>query len=231
MIFTKNWTKDDNKKYRQLIKEHRDVKEIIDIMGIDKLKYNPNGSFTSGEGIIKNFKNFLTEIVYTEKFTKFNLSVEKSKFFNNQNDYTFHFKTDNNNDYVFDFIYFKDHIGPFANRNLYNLSFTTLKQKKQIEFIEDYKIAANIYNIPTGKNEQHDLIKRLIYLFNHFHEHYGKSQDVIYIIGETEDPRKTSYYINLIKSSFDNVVDTIGESSINNDLPVHYFEILENKSK
>jgi hypothetical protein len=196
-------------------------------MGINKLKYNPNGSFTSGRGIIRDFKNFLIEIVYTEKFTNFNLSVEKSKLFNEQNDYIFFFKSDKNNDYVFDFIYFKDHVGPFKNRNLYNLSFTTLEQKNKIKSIDDYIIASDIYNVPTEKNEHHDLIKRLIYLFNHFHNHYGKSQKAIYVIGETEDPKKIKYYINLIKSSFNNVIDIIGESSMNNGMRVHYFEIID----
>jgi len=224
MEFTSNWTKEDNYKYRSLIKEHKSIDEIISIMGLDKLKYKPNGSYSYG-GILKNFGQFLNEIKYTEKWTEINLQIHKSKYFNGDN-YEFYFKTDSENDYVFEFVYYNEIVGPFIGYNLYNLSFTTKKQKELSDKIIDNNIKTNTYEKITDLNESHEIFKRLIYLFKHFHNYYGKIQKAIYVIGETTNPQKINYYKNSIKSSFDNVVEIKGKSSINLGNDVYYYEIL-----
>lgn len=224
MNFNEHWTKEDNNLYRKLVKERKTPDEIISIMGIEKLKHKPNGYYSSG-GILKNFNNYLKEIVYTEKYTTFNLNVQRSKYFKDENNYIFTFKTDNNFEYVFEFIYYKDSVGPYVNYNLYNLSFTSLEQKNKSDLIDNDKLKTEIYEKPTDRNEIHDLIKRLIYIFNHFHNYYGKRQNAIYFIGETENLQKIIFYRDLIKSSFKNVIETKGDSTINLNLPVYYFEV------
>jgi hypothetical protein len=44
------------------------------------------------------------------------------------------------------------------------------------------------------------------------------------MIGETEDKRKINWYRKLIKDTFDNIKETIGESSFTNGLSVYYYE-------
>ena len=225
MKFDSNWTKEDNDQYRSLIKEHKSIKEIISIMGLEKLKYKPNGSFSYG-GVLKNFGDFLTEIKYTEKWTEISLSIHKSKYFNGDN-YEFYFKTENENEYVFEFVYYMEKVGPFIGSNLYNLSFTTKRQKELSDKIKDDKIRTNVYEEITDLKETHEIFKRLIYLFKHFHIYYGKRQKAIYVIGETSNPQKINYYKDSIKSSFDDVIETKGESSINLGDPVYYYQIID----
>jgi len=225
MIFTEEWSKDDNKLYRKMIKEKKSISEIVSIIGLEKLKNKPNGYFSSG-GVLKNFNNFLiNEIVYTEKYTEFNLNRKKSKYFDGY-DYIFTFKTNSLIDYVFEFVYYIDTIGPFAGFNLYNLSFTTLNQKILSDVISDDKIKTDIYEKPTEKNELHELMKRLIYIFNHFYNYYGRIENSIYVIGETLNPQKMNFYKNLISSSFENIDEIKGDSSINSGLPVYYYKII-----
>ena len=224
MVFTSDWTKQDNDKYRSLIKERKSVDDIISIMGLEKLKHKPNGSYCYG-GVLKNFGEFLNEITYTEKWTEISLNVKKSKYFKGDN-YEFYFKTDNGNEYVFEFVYYIETVGPFIGYNLYNLSFTTKQQKEVSDKIKNDTIKTNIYEQITDRNESHEIFKRLIYLFRHFHTYYGKRQNSIYVIGETTNSKKINYYRNSIKSSFDDVIETKGESSINLSKDVYYYEIL-----
>lgn len=71
-------------------------------------------------------------------------------------------------------------------------------------------------------NEEHELIKRLIYIFKDFDKRFGF--DCIYMIGETEDKRKINWYRKPIKDTFDNIKETISESSFTNGLGSYYYE-------
>jgi hypothetical protein len=177
-------------------------------------------------GVIRNFKSFLNEIQYNKDGaeTEFQLRIQKSKYFRG-NDYIFDFTTDSGEEYIFEFIYMIDKIGPFTNRNLYNISFTTKKQKEEADAIQNDITKANIYESPTNKQETHELINKLIYIFNHFNEYYGEKLSCVYVIGETNDKRKILYYRNLIKMSFPNIEEIKGESSFNLNEDVYYFII------
>lgn len=224
MIFTDKWTKEDNKLYRTLIKEHTKVDDIIKIMGLNKLKNYPNGTYSTRYSL-GNFDDFVkNEIVYSDRFTNFNLKVSKSNHFDG-NDYSFVFKTDSDIEYVFDFVYYNEINGDFINKNLYYLSFSTLEQKIISDTISDDIKKTEAYEETTDNNEIHELIKRLIYLFKHFYNFYGKIENAIYVIGETDNIQKINFYRDLIESSFDNVKEYIGKSFINLNRNVYYYEI------
>ena len=224
MIFTDKWTKEDNNLYRTLIKERTSVDNIIKIMGLDKLKNYPNGTYSTRYSL-GNFKDFVkNEIVYSDKITDFDLKVSKSNYFDG-NDYSFLFKTDSGVEYILEFVYYNENAGNFVNRNLYYLSFTTSAQKYLSDTVSDDIKKTEVYEETTDNNEIHEIIKRLIYIFKHFHKYYGKLEDVIYVIGETDNPKKINFYRDLIKSSFDNFKEYSGESFINLNKTVYYYEI------
>jgi hypothetical protein len=226
MNFNDKWTNKDNKLYRKLIKEKKSIKEIISIIGYDKLKNMSSGHYQYG-GIIKDFGKYLNEIVYSEKITDFIMNFQDSKFFEGEQDISYLFKSTDGTNYILDFIFYIDKIGPFTGKKLYNVSFTTKQQKEKIKDIEDYKEKCLIYEEPTNLNEVHEVIKRIIYLFNHFNKYFGK--DIIYVIGESENEKKTEFYTKLIKDSISNVEEVKGESSINGGLPVFYYKIQNGK--
>ena len=225
MKFNINWTKEDNDQMRKMISEGKSEADIREFFGNDKLFYHPTKKYyKSGKsGTLPNFKNkikdfggYITEIKYTELKTDFVKNVEKSKYFVDQFNYNYTFQTNSGNRYVVDFIYLNDTIGIFKYKNLYNISFTIEDQRNFSDYVDYEKI--------TKKDENNELIKRIIYIFKDFYTNYGKN--CIFLIGESEDIRKMNWYRNLIKDSFDNVIEIKDVSSFTNGLPAYYFEII-----
>lgn len=230
MEFNKNWTKKDNDKLRELIKEGKSVDYINNYFSNDKLFYHPNKKYYfSGKSSvipkirtkIDDYTGFINEIKYEELKTDFKIDFNKSKFFKDEFDYNYTFQTDSGNRYVVDFIYIKDTIGPYKGKNIYNISFT-LETNRTLSNYKDYEKS-------TLLNEEHEIIKRIIFIFKDFNKRFGNN--CIYLIGETEDKRKIIWYSKLIKDSFDNIKETIDISSFTNGLNVHYFEIINKNNK
>jgi len=225
MDFNKNWTKDDNRKLREFIKEGKFPEFIREYFGNDKLFYHPNKKYyhPNKSAIIPIFKNkiedftgFINEIKYDELKTDFKVDFEKSEKFINEFNYIYKFQTNSGNRYVMDFIYLKDNIAPYVNSDIYNVSFTLEKNRN----IMDYKD----YEKETLLNENHEIIKRLIFIFKNFHKKFGVN--CVYLLGDTEDKRKINWYRKLIDDSFENIKETIGISSYTNSLDGYYFEII-----
>jgi hypothetical protein len=224
MEFNKNWSKEDNDKLRSLIKENKSAEYIRDFFTNDKLFYHPSKKYylSNKSAPIPTFKNkiedftgFINEIKYQELETDFQVDFEKSKQFTNDFNYYYKFQTNSGNRYIVDFIYLKDKIGPFPNQDIYNLSFT-LEENHNLLNYKDYEN-------PSMLEEQHELIKRIIFIVKDFYNKFGNK--CIFLIGETEDKRKIKWYRNLINDSFNNVIETEGVSSYTNGMKGYYFKI------
>ena len=193
------------KEYRKFIKEGKSINDIIDLIGIgDDNKF------------VSSISDKIYEIIYSPKTTKQITIEEESEIFPNNLNYIIKIYTDSNTEYIIDIIYMCDKIGPFPNRNLYNISFTTSNQRN----LKDYKK----YETPTNLNEQSELIQRFIYLLN---RQYNILKDIekknpIFCLGETENKTKIKWYRNLIKDSLD-FKEVVGESSYNNGKLMYYF--------
>jgi hypothetical protein len=225
MEFNKNWTKSDNDKLRQLTKEGKDSEYIREYFGNDKLFYHPNKKYyhSNRSSVLPNFRTkiddftgFINEIKYQSLKTDFIYDFEKSKHFENQFNYIYKFRTNSGNEYAVDFIYLCDEIGKYKGRDIYNISFTLAENRNFDNYVD--------YEKQTTLNESHEIIKRLIFIFNDFNKRFGKG--CIYLIGETEDKRKINWYRDLIKNSFDNIIETVDVSSFTNGLQAYYFEII-----
>lgn len=72
MIFTENWTKQDNDLHRKLNCEKKTHDEIISIMGMEKLKYHPSNKYTAKTSsfVIENIKYHKTEPSISVGFQK-----------------------------------------------------------------------------------------------------------------------------------------------------------------
>lgn len=222
MEFNKNWTKEDNDKLRSLIKEGKNESYIRNHFGNDKLFYHPYKKYylsnkSAPIPIFKNkisdFTGFINEIKYEELKTDFVVDFEKSPQFKDQFNYLYKFQTNRGNKYVVDFIYLIDTIGPFPNKDIYNISFTIESNRNLDDYVE--------YEKQTLLDENHEIIKRLIFIFRDFDNRFGKG--CVYLIGETSDKRKINWYRNLIKDTFDNIEETIGVSSFTNGLDGYYY--------
>lgn len=225
MKFNKYWTKSDNDLMLKMIKEGKTPIEIRYFFGNDKLFYHPNKKYyDSGKSAsiptiknkISNFEQHINEIIYNELKTDFIKDWNRSEHFPSEFNYNYTFQTNLGNRYVLDFIYLKDSIGLFKDKDLYNVSFTLEKQRN----LKNYKE----YEKDTGLKEHHELIKRIIFIFKDFHSNYGKN--CIYLLGQTENKQKILWYRNIIKSSFSKIKETIDISSFTNGLPAYYFEII-----
>jgi len=224
MEFNKNWTKEDNKELLNFIKDGKSVNEIREHFGNNKLFYHPNKKYyLSGKSsTIPTFKSkiddysyFMNEIKYEELKTDFQVDFKKSKHFNKKFDYIYKFQTDSGNRYIIDFIYLKDTIGYYKNRDIYNVSFTLEKNRNLLN--------SENYEELTFLKEQHELIKRIIFIFKDFNDKFA--ENCVYLIGETVDKRKTKWYRNLIKDSFSNIKEIIDISSFTNGMTAYYYEV------
>jgi hypothetical protein len=224
MEFNKNWTKEDNDKMRSFIRENKSVEYIRNFFGNNKLFYHPSKKYYhSGKSSclptfrkrIEDFSGFINEIKYEELKTDFTYNFEKSKYFENEFNYNYTFQTNLGNRYVIDFIYMKDTIGPFVNKNIYNISFT-LESNRDLDNYETYELK-------TKLNEHHEIIKRCIFIFRDFDNRFGN--DCVYLIGGTEEPKKINWYRNIINDSFVNVEEVIGDSSFTNNLKGYYYNL------
>jgi hypothetical protein len=211
MEFNINWSKEDNDKLREMIKNKFTVEQIRDHFGNDKLFYHPDKKYyhSGKSGVLPNFKN-------VKKFDNYITGWTKSYIFEDRFDYIFKFQTNSGNRYVVDFIYLKDSIGIYKDKDIYNVSFT-LEENRNIEDYKDYEKQSYL-------NEQHEIIKRIIFIFKFFHKKYNNCN--VYLLGETENLKKINWYRNLIKDTFPNVKETKDVSSFTNGLPAYYFEVL-----
>ena len=217
MKFTEEWTKEDNNILRGLIKEGKSPSQIIDIIGYDKLRKNPNKKY------VGKFSEFiLNEIFFKSKKTVFNINQDLSNYYNGELNYNSTFKTESGQEYVVDFVIVKEKDGQFKKSNIFNLSFSTIENRN----FSDYKK----YEEDTGKGEYIELTKRLIFVIRESIKVIELNyKNIVILIGETENPQKINFYRNVIKESFDDIDEIIDESSFTNGLKAYYYVIKNNK--
>ena len=95
MDFNVNWTKEDNSKLLELIKENKSPEFIRSYFGNDKLFYHPSKKYyqsnktavlPSFKEKIKDFTGFINEIKYESLKTDFTFDFSKSEYFKDKLD-------------------------------------------------------------------------------------------------------------------------------------------------
>ena len=195
------WNKKDNDIYRGLVKSGKNFSEIKEIMG-DRLLLNTK--------FISNFSSFLKEeISYSMRNTKYSITFSESQIDNNIQNYHAAFKTSKDNEYIVDFIYIKDVLGTYKDKDCYNISFTISKNHKSNDRYEEL----------TGENEQNEVLSKILYIVDSICKTY-KIETLI--VGLTKNKVKNDIYLDIIKSM--NKEYELGISSINNVLDVYYIK-------
>lgn len=201
------WTKENEKEFRELIKSGFSGSYIREHFG-DKMKLRPGNKYVS------KFSEFIIEeINYTKQNTEYTLSRSKSRL--GGYNYIFTIKTKSGNEYCIDFIQFMESVGLFSLKPLYNLSFTS---KEQHDLNDSDK-----YEQETNKYEHIELIKKIIFIIEEFVSMFGKQ---IFVIGDTDNPKKIKFYIDAIENSIEGVRITKDLSSINLGKDAYYIEFI-----
>jgi len=211
MIFNKDWTKEDNDFLRELIKEGKTPKEIVSIIGYDKLNKNPMSKYVG-----KYSDYILNNIFIKPKETVYELNKIQSPFKGEYNDYKIEFKTESNNYYIMDLICHSDIKTPFPNRLIYNISFNIKKQ---------YNLKNNdIYNMETNKDELLEIMEKSIFILNDVNTLIkNKIKNPIYLICEIENIQKIDFYKNIIKNSLKSVIEVESDYSYNNGKLCYFY--------
>lgn len=215
MTFNENWSKEDNDLLRKLIKENKSPDEIVAIIGFEKLEKNPKKKY------VGKFSEFiLNEITSTPKKTLYTLKQDESTAFKGNLNYHAFFSTDSDVEYVLDLVYIKDKLSPYQNIPMFNISFTTKEQYDYMDYVK--------YERETNKNEHLELMSRLIYIIEDINIYLtSKYGEIVYIIGETPNPKKINMYRDIIKNSL-NYNELKGKSSINLGKDVYYYTKIKN---
>jgi hypothetical protein len=229
MEFNEDWTKSDNDKLRQMIKEGKSFDEKVAFFGIEKLRKHPKMKYIPVGGLF-NYERFINEMKVNPKPIEFKTYDKKSELNKNITDYIHLFKI-NNIEYVLMLSYIK------YDRDSYNIFFTTMEQyEKYNEYIkeldkngvmditkEHQKEMEDIAEKETKYNDIIAIFKAISYIIVSFHltiERYGNFP---YSITETNNPQKIKIYRNIINDSFDNVRE---ETVKNNDgSNIYYFYV------
>lgn len=211
MEFTKGWTKGDNDELRKLIKDGKTPDEIINIIGYEKLRKHPYKKY------VGQFNKFiLNEIYFQPKKTIYNVIIEPSMYYNGYLNYISKFETDSGQKYIIDFVIVKENDGQFKDHNIFNLSFTIEENRD----FTNYKK----YEKETNKKEHIELTKKLIYVIQETIKIIKINYDnIIILIGETENKKKINFYRNIIKDSLDNIIEIKDKSSFTNGLSAYYY--------
>jgi hypothetical protein len=233
MNFNNKWTKGVNNRYRQMIKEGYPmiyIREKLDHL----MKYHPEGKFNSGGGIFpfRKFWGILNEIKFNPNYIYFRFYEEESLWYKDKYDIICEFKI-NDIDYVLLLEYLVDNNDFFDNEVVYNIFFSTKKQYEM--FIYNVKGLNNIKDKGDELDKFRDMVEKetnygdIIKIFNAISyillKIINRLDNPIYMISNTDNPKKINFYIKSIEDSFKDKYELfVGKSSLNNKQS-YYFKI------
>ena len=128
---------------------------------------------------VNNDSEILYVIKYTPLETEYKIKYVKSQIFKNEYDYNFIFCLNSGNEYILQLIYFKDYVGEFAERHLYNVSFTTMEQYLKSLNLKSETEQELVYEMPTNRNENTELTQKIIYIFSDFENNINPHDDCL----------------------------------------------------
>lgn len=200
------WTREKHIEFRKLKRNGLDENMLIEHFGKDIYH---SGMYNKKSSIMP-WLEFITEISISPEYTNYSISKEYSDLYPRKIDYVINFE-DNGIQYIISLFYYI-----LEDIETYNILLTTKKQW------EEYKIKINqirhkgyvtdeernelvdIVEKETGFNKLYSVMRKITYiLFDMIKNNLGYT---IISLGETRNLVKINLYRNIIKNSFDNVI-------------------------
>lgn len=233
MEFNNIWTKEVNDQYRQMIKDGKSPKYILEHFG-GIIHFNPNGKYKHSIPSYNNYMNLINEIKMNPNYIHFSYDYIDSVRYKDLNDIRCFFQI-NDIDYILILETFIENNEIFKNKIVYNIVFTTKKQYdlyiKELERIlrdkknvndEDFNILKDIFEEETNHGDIIKIFNAISYILLNMSK---KFKNPIFLISDTDDYRKIKFYKKSIEDSFDNYDMIIGKSDFFPNGNTYYYII------
>lgn len=204
------WTKENFLEYRRLKRSgwtHNMLKEHFGDVIYESGLYNKNGRTLP----IYDYSAFISEIKISPEEVDYSYVSKPSFYIKGSSDFLISFYS-NEIPYILALLPF-----PLCGQLTYNIIFATRDQWNEYEYnlsrfiskgnitIEEENILCGIISKETNKNDIYSILKKMSWILFDFCCKYLKGNSLS--IGETENPIKIKLYRNIIKDSFENIVE------------------------
>jgi hypothetical protein len=230
MEFNNYWTKDINDLYHNMVKEGKSINEIRNHFDNNVLMHHPNKKFHVDIKIpsLLKYNIFLNEIKIIPSETKYTIDYKNSEMYNDVKDYFLSFNVNGVNYIIVLFYYIVNNVSSF------NILFTTQKQyneyleikgnKKYSDItIDEFNQLSIILEEETNYNNIIKIMKSISFILKNFHNILKYYNDIPYSICEINNPIKIKLYGNIIKNSFDDIIET--KDIMKNSKNIYYYQI------
>lgn len=209
MLFNEIWTKEVNNQYRKMIKEHKSMDEITEVLG-DKMNHHPNRKFKYGRFLTyEKFLLMINEIKFHPNYIHFEFNLNSQSIrYEYGKDIICYFNV-NDIDYIFLLEYLIEDNEIFHNKIVYNLFFTTklqyeiyikkLSKLKPDEYEQNFVELQNIVEKETKLGDVIKIFNALSYILLKISNHITNP---VFIISDTDNPQKIKFYKKSIEDSF-----------------------------
>ena len=211
--YNERWTKEKFLDYRKLKRRGYTDKMLKEHFGEDIYysgMYSKNSHIIPFDYFTKYFENKVNEI--NPEQTNYDITPVPSSLDLNKMDYILTFISSDVS-YTICLMYYKIH-----EDDTYNIIFTTTDQWNQYrqEFFniskkgnvdkEELQLLNDIISKETGFNDLFPIFRKLSWILLDFYDKHIKGE--ILSIGDTANKKKINLYRNVIKESFDNIIET-----------------------
>jgi hypothetical protein len=213
--YNERWTREKFLEYRKLKRSGYTHKMLIEHFGDDidySGLYNKNAHIIPYDYFTKYFENKINEIRITPEQTEYDITPVPSNLALSKMDYLLTFISGEVS-YTICLMYYKIHTD-----DTYNVIFTTTDQwneyrqeffnisKKSRVSQEEWELLNNIIGRQTGYNDLFPLFRKMSWILLDFYYKYIRG--AILSIGDTKDEKKINLYRNIIKDSFDSLIES-----------------------
>jgi hypothetical protein len=211
-IYNERWTREKFLEYRKLKRIGYSDNMLIEHFGEDIYHSGLYNKFGRSLPNILKFGNYINEIGINPEVVDYSFIKQPSKYISGKSDYIISFFS-NNIPYILALVYF-----PIGEIETLNIVFTTRDgwndyEYNLINFLkkgylneDEFLELDDIISRKTGYNDIIPIFKKVCWILPDFYKKNIKGK--ILSIGDTVDKKKINFYRNIIKDSFNDVIES-----------------------